>query len=72
MLSRELLDELHQLERADKAKVIQILAGELAIDEEAYFQDGTYYDFWSPIDAPEAANLLLNMLDEKREMNSAL
>lgn len=67
MLSRELLDELHKLERADKVKVIQILAGDLAIDEEAYFQDGTYYDFWSPIDAPEAARILTQMLADRQE-----
>ncbi len=71
MLSRELLDELHKLERSDKAKVIQILAGELAVDEEKYFQNGTSYDFWSPIDAPEAANVLLMMLDDEQAMNSS-
>ncbi len=67
MLSRELLDELHKLERSDKAKVIQILAGELAVDEEKYFQNGTSYDFWSPIDAPEAANTLMQMLADSRK-----
>ena len=67
MLSSELLDELHKLDRGDKAKVIQILAGELATDEEKYFQDGASYDFWSPIDAPEAANILMQMLDDSQK-----
>ncbi len=66
MLSSELLNELHKLEREDKAQVIQILAGELALDDK-YFQDGASYDFWSPIDAPEAAKILMQMLAENQK-----
>ncbi|MCY4072140.1 MAG: hypothetical protein OXG60_12655 [Chloroflexi bacterium] len=69
MLSSELLDELHQLERADKARVIQILAGELAVEGEAFFSDGSIYDFWSPIDAPEAARILTQMLADRQEVS---
>jgi len=70
LICEELLDELQRLNSREQLKVIQILAGELAVEGEAYFQDGTVYDFWSPIDAPEAANLLRKMLDEQQEMNS--
>lgn len=71
MTSVELLRELQRLDSGEKLKVIEILAGELAVDEEKYFQDGTRYDFWSPVDAPEAANVLLMMLQDEQTMNSS-
>lgn len=36
-ISHELLDELHKLNRADKLRIIQMLVGDLAAEEEVYF-----------------------------------
>lgn len=66
MISTELLDELQQLDRYEKLTVIQILASELAVADESSFQFGTNYDVWSPFDAPEAASVLLEMLDDSQ------
>jgi len=64
MISRDLLDTLQHLNRADKLTVIQMLANDLAREESVYFQDGTTFDVWSPFDAPEAANTLLQLLED--------
>ncbi len=69
MISNELLEKLHQLNRADKLQVIQILAGELAAEEAAFFTSGATYEVWSPYDAPEAAETLLKMLEEDQSQN---
>ena len=69
MISRELLDELQQLDRTDKLAIIQMLTDELAVDEAKYFIFGANYDVWSPYDAPEAAKTLLRMLDDEQEDN---
>lgn len=66
MISNDLFDQLHKLSRADKLRVIQMLVGDLAIEEEAYFRADATYDVWSPYDAPGAAQALLEMLDEDR------
>ena len=63
MISDELLEELHKLNRADKLRVIQLLAGDL-VTEEAHFASGATYEVWSPYDAPEAAETLLKMISE--------
>lgn len=64
MISHDLLDALQQLNRADKLTVIQMLVGDLAREESAYFQNGATFDVWSPFDAPEAANTLLQLLED--------
>lgn len=66
MISNELLQELQKLNRADKLRVIQILAGDLEAYEE-YFTPDVTYDICSPYDAPEAAETLLNMLEEDQK-----
>ena len=69
MISRELLEELHKLNRADKLRIIQALVDDLAAEEEVYFRSGATYEIWSPYDAPEAANTLTKMLEEDRAEN---
>jgi CheY-like chemotaxis protein len=64
MIPDELLDRLHRLSRGDKLRVIQLLASDLATEEEAYLTAGASYEVWSPFDAPEAASALLRMLEE--------
>lgn len=64
MISKQLLDELHKLKRVDKLRVIQLLVGDLAIEEGAYFTDGATYEVWSPFDSPQASEALLQMLEQ--------
>ena len=71
MISRELLDELQQLDRTDKLAIIQMLADELAVEEAKYFIFGANYDVWSPYDAPEAAKTLLRMLDDEQKQHAS-
>lgn len=61
-ISRNLLDELRQLGRTEKLKVVQILINELAAEEEVFLTAEAQYDVWSPYDAAEAASTLLGML----------
>ena len=55
---------LHELDRADKLRVLLLLVYELAQEEGALLQSGIAYPVWSPYDAFEAANTLLNVLEE--------
>lgn len=66
MLSEKLLNELHNLNRAEKLRVVQLLVNELANEEatEAPLSTATEHEIWSPYDAFEAANTLQAMLDE--------
>ncbi len=69
MISEVLLDELQRLDRGEKLRVIEILAGELSLEENELMRVGKTYEIWSPFDAPEAANTLLEMLKEDQEGN---
>ena len=69
MLSKQLLEELRQLNRTEKFRVVQLLVSELATDEtsvEMLLQPGAEYEIWSPFDAYEAAETLQAMLDEHK------
>lgn len=66
MTAEEVFVELRKLNRADKIRTIQVLATELASEEEALLTPGARYDVWSPYDAPAAAEALLAMLDDAR------
>jgi hypothetical protein len=67
MISNQLLEALQKLNRADKLRVIQMLVGDLAADENVHLVNDATYEVWSPYDAPEAAATLLKMLDEDRD-----
>lgn len=69
MISNELLETLQKLNRADKLRIIQLLAGDLVAEEAAHFTPGATYEVWSPYDAADAAETLLNMLEEDRAGN---
>ncbi len=60
----ELVPLLHELDRTDKLRVLLLLVYELAQEEGALLQPGMAYPVWSPYDAFEAANTLLNVLKE--------
>lgn len=67
MTAEEVFIELRKLNRADKIRAIQVLASELASEEDLLLTPGARYDIWSPYDAPAAAEALLAMLDDASE-----
>jgi hypothetical protein len=58
----ELAPLLHELDRADKLRLLLLLVYELAQEEGALLQPGMAYPVWSPHDSFEVANTLLNVL----------
>jgi hypothetical protein len=63
----ELIPALQALPRADKLRVIQFLAGDLALDEGAeLLPAGASCPTWSPFDAFDAAKTLMQMLLRSR------
>lgn len=59
----ELLPNIHALPRADKLRLIQMLAQDLADAEAApVLEPGGAYDVWSPDGAFDAAEILLDTL----------
>ncbi len=66
----ELFIELRKLDRANKLRAMQVLAHELASEEEAILLLGTQYEIWSPFDAPGAAETLLKMLEADQQARS--
>jgi hypothetical protein len=69
MLSHQLLEEFHKLSRAEKLQVIQVLAGDLSLEARDYVLENATYEIWSPYNTPEAANILLDMLEEAKDTN---
>jgi hypothetical protein len=67
MTLAELLPALHELPRADKLRLIQLLASDMVREEggERRFTEAAY-PVWSPYDAFEGAATLLRVLDEER------
>jgi len=61
VLSDEHLDELHLLSRAEKLRVIQLLANELA-QEEALLMPGAEYPIYTPLGNEAAAQTLWEVL----------
>ena len=63
----EIMPMLHQLSRADKFRVLQLLTSELADEESAMLHPGIGYPVWSPYDSVEAASTLSQYLRESSE-----
>jgi hypothetical protein len=63
MVSNELVAQLRKLDRLDKLQVIQLLAAELANEENNLIKSGVSDPVWSPYDAVEAANIMLEALN---------
>lgn len=61
MLSKELLSELVQLNRAEKLQVVQLLVNKLA-EEEVVFQSGVEYPIYTPPGNEAAAQVLWEVL----------
>ena len=58
----ELLTTVHSMSRAEKIQLIQILANDLALEEEIRLDAGGIYPIWSPRESEEAAQTLLDLL----------
>ena len=70
MTLTELLPALQELPRADKLRVVQFLVFELAKEEGVtLFESGETYPIWTPYNAFEAADTLLNALAMDQELN---
>lgn len=67
MLSDVLRHELEKLNRAEKLRVVQMLVEQLAQEEELLTSQE--YEVWSPYDAPGAAAILMEMLEEDRQQH---
>jgi hypothetical protein len=66
MAAAELFPTLRRLTRADKLKVIQFLATELASEEEPALELGATYTVWSPLNSHEAAHKLAELLESEQ------
>jgi len=62
MLPENLISELQKLTHADKLRLVQMLVNQIAQEEEIF--TSTEYEVWSPYDAPGAAAILTQMLEE--------
>lgn len=70
MVSTELVEQLRKLNRVDKLQVIQLLATELADEETNLIKPGASYPVWSPIEAVEAAKVMLDALNAETTKES--
>ncbi|WP_016952505.1 hypothetical protein [Anabaena sp. PCC 7108] len=70
MVSTELLNSLHTLSRADKLYIMQVLISELAQEETNLIKPDQSYPVWSPYDAFDAANTMLEVLQAAKSQNN--
>ncbi|MDD1429055.1 hypothetical protein MEO94_32435 [Dolichospermum sp. ST_sed9] len=70
MVSTEMLNSLHTLSRADKLYIMQVLISELAQEETNLIKPDQSYPVWSPYDAFEAANTMLEVLQAAKSQNN--
>lgn len=61
----ELLPSLREQNRSDKLRLLQFLVSEIAKEENILLNVGESYPVWSPYNSFEAANTLLDALEEK-------
>ena len=67
MTDNELLPTLHALPRADKLRLIQVLAADVAREDGITPDDAERaYPVWSPYEAFDGAATLLRLLDEQK------
>lgn len=64
MTLNEVLNSVHSLPRADKLRLIQLLAADLA-SEEAIGNEEAAYPIWSPHEAFDGAATLLRVLEQE-------
>ena len=67
MTLNELLTSVHALPRADKLRLIQLLAADVASEDGIAVADtGTTYPVWSPHEAFDGAATLLRVLEQEK------
>jgi hypothetical protein len=66
MVSTEMLNSLHTLSRADKLYIMQVLISELVQEETNLIKPDQSYPVWSPYDAFDAANSMLEVLEREK------
>ncbi len=71
MVSSELISSLKELSRADKFYIMQLLISELAQQETDLIQPNQAYPVWSPYDAVEAADAMLEVLNAAKASDHA-
>jgi hypothetical protein len=71
MVSAELISTLKNLNRSDKFQIMQILISELAEQEIDLIRADQNYPVWSPYDAVEAADIMLNVLKTAKNKENA-
>jgi hypothetical protein len=70
MALSDLLNILQELNRADKLYVVQILISELVQQETDLLKSGLPYPVWSPYEAFDAANTVLEVLQTTQTQNN--
>ena len=70
MLDTHLFIELSHLDRADKLRVMQFLVIELAKAEGSLLDQNVKYPIWSPYNSYQAADTLLNLLNNDNPESS--
>ena len=67
MTLKELLSSVHALPRADKLRLIQLLAADVASEDGIAASDAdTTYPVWSPHGAFDGAATLLRVLEQEK------
>ena len=67
----QLFPRLRELRRAEKLYVLQFLVSELAQEESSLLQADVDYPIWSPFNAYEAADVMLQALDQAKDLEHA-
>ncbi|MBD2498741.1 hypothetical protein [Nostoc sp. FACHB-280] len=70
MVSTELLNTLQGLSRAEKLYVVQVLISELAQQEADLIKPEQSYPVWSPYNAIDAANTMLEVLQTTQNQSN--
>jgi hypothetical protein len=71
IVSSNILNTLQKLNRADKLYVVQVLISELSQQETDLIKTEQSYPVWSPYDAFEAANTMLEVLQTTQAQKNA-
>ena len=67
----ELMSQVRELPKIDKLRLMQFLATELVKEEDAnFFIANKEYPIWSPHNCSEAANVLMNLLATKQQVQN--
>lgn len=71
MLSNELLDELHNLNKAEKLRLVQLLVNDLTAEEGTpQLESDVTYPIYTPYGNEEAARILYEVLQKAKEQES--